>query len=67
MVAYSNDRVTRVSPIMYLESAFNLLFDLLVFNTHFTAIQFVGLSVVIASFFVIILSAYLAEVSTTEI
>jgi len=56
-VAYSNDRVSRVSTIMYLESAISLLFDLLVFNVHFTTMQIVGLSIIIGSFLVMIVSA----------
>ena len=36
IVAYSSDRVTRVSPIAYMETPFALLYDILVFKTTFS-------------------------------
>lgn len=35
MVAFSNDRVSRVSPIFYLESVFSLMFDYFIFHVDF--------------------------------
>ena len=60
-VGFTYDRVTRVSPLFYLESAIALCMDITVFKVHFAKLQILGLAIIIGSFCVIIASAYLAE------
>ena len=72
ILAFKYDRVSRVSPIFYLESAFSLFIDIIVFHVEFSALQVVGLVLVIGVFLVIIGSAYLSpdetipEISSNE-
>lgn len=63
VIGFGYDRVTRVSPLFYLESALALVLDILVFHVEFAMLQVIGLSIIILSFCVIIASAYLAEQS----
>ena len=58
VLAYRHDRITRVAPIFYVETAISLLFDILIFKVDFGMMQLVGLIVVLAMFLVIIVMAY---------
>lgn len=48
--AFKNDRVSRVSPISYLESVFGLLIDRLIFDVDFGTTQLIGISLVFGMF-----------------
>ena len=61
VLAYKYDRVSRVSPVFYLESAFALILDLILFDATFTGLQIIGLALVIGVFAFIIISAYLSK------
>lgn len=58
VLAYKHDRVTRVSPIFYVETAMALLFDIFLFKVDFTTMQVVGLAIVLVMFLSIIIMAY---------
>ena len=64
VTGYKYDLVSRVAPIFYLESVFALLIDIIFFDVSFSAIQIVGLVVVIGVFFTIIVKAYHTDIST---
>ena len=59
VLAYRHDRITRVAPIFYVETAISLLFDILIFKVDFSTMQLVGLIVVLLMFLIIIFAAYL--------
>ena len=61
VLGFKYDSVTRVSPIMYLEIVFALIFDIALFHVHFTKLQVSGIAIVIAGFLVQIIQAYIAE------
>ena len=61
VIGYQYDRVTRVSPLFYMESALALVIDITIFKVEFAGMQIGGLIIIICSFAVIILQAYLAE------
>ena len=61
VLAYKYDRVSRVSPVFYLESAFALILDLILFDASFSGLQIIGLALVIGVFAFIIISAYLSK------
>ena len=65
MLCYKHDRVSRVAPIFYMESALALVFDIAIFKVQFTPLQIVGLAIIITSFAVIILTAYLSDEEKT--
>jgi len=48
--AFKNDRVSRVSPISYLESVFGLIIDRVIFNVDFGMTQLFGISLVFGMF-----------------
>ena len=58
MLAYRHDRISRVAPIFYIETAISLVFDILIFKVDFTTMQLCGLIVVLLMFLVIIVTAY---------
>ena len=53
--------MTRVSPLFYIETALGLMFDILIFNIKFSVMQIAGLAIIITSFLVIMVAAYLAD------
>ena len=57
--AYKCDLVTRVSPIFYLETAFSMLLDIVLFKINFSPLQLTGLILVVGMFLIIITLAYL--------
>jgi len=59
ILAYRYDKVSRVSPIFYLESAIALAVDIAIFKVKFSVLQIIGLALVISVFGVIVFSAYL--------
>lgn len=61
IMAFNYDRVSRVSPIMYLETAIALFIDIVIFHVKFSVMQVIGLVIVIGVFLVIIVAAYLSE------
>ena len=50
ILALKHDRISRISPVFYLESAIALIFDIVLFDATFTALQIVGLALVICVF-----------------
>lgn len=50
ITAFKYDRVSRVSPISYLESVFGLLIDRIIFSVDFGMLQVVGISLVFGMF-----------------
>ena len=65
VVGYKYDRVTRVSPIFYMESGLALIVDIAVFKVYFTTTQIIGLAIIIICFLTIILKAYLVETNNS--
>ena len=60
-MGYQYDKVTRVAPIFYFETAGALIIDIFVFKEKFSALSIVGLVLVLGMFGVIIVSAYRQE------
>ena len=58
VLGYRHDRVTRVSPIFYVETALQMLCDIFIFKVEFSAVSLIGLIVVLAMFLVILIMAY---------
>ena len=58
LLAYKYDRVSRVAPIFYLESAIALFVDVVIFNVTFTLTQVVGIVLVLSVFIMIIVTAF---------
>ena len=50
MIAYKNDRVSRVAPIFYLESVFSLIYDYFIFSISFGVTQMTGIIMVFTMF-----------------
>ena len=61
MIAYRYDRVNRLSPIFYVETAIQMLFDTFIFKVSFSTMQLIGFLVVLAMFLVIIIMAYVQD------
>ena len=61
ILGYRYDRVTRVSPIFYMESGLSLIVDIAVFKVYFSATQIIGLAIIIICFATIVIQAYTAE------
>ena len=51
MIAFSNDKVTRVYPIYYFESVYCLLLDVWVYDVEFNWMQFMGIGLIFCMFF----------------
>ena len=66
IMAFRYDRVSRVAPVFYLESVFALVFDFILFDESFGALQIVGLVLVIGVFGWIVVEAYLSEEKSSE-
>ena len=60
-MGYQYDKVTRVSPIFYIETAGALIIDIFVFHEKFNTLSTIGLVLVLGMFAVIIVSAYYSE------
>ena len=58
IVAFKNDRITRVYPIFYMESVFCLFFDIFLFKQEFLQMQMAGILLVFSMFFVKLFVAY---------
>lgn len=50
ILAFKNDKVSRVSPIFYSECVFGLLIDYFAFNVEFGVMQLAGILLVFAMF-----------------
>ena len=50
MIAFKYDRVSKLSPIFYVESVFGLLLDYFVFQVEFSAVQLLGILLVFSMF-----------------
>ena len=60
-MGYQYDKVTRVAPIFYFETAGALVIDIFVFKDKFSILSIFGLVLVLGMFGVIIVSAYREE------
>ena len=61
ILAYKSDRVTRVAPVFYVETALSMVLDIVLFHIHFSGLQLTGLILVLGMFLVIIVFAYMKE------
>jgi drug/metabolite transporter (DMT)-like permease len=50
ILAFKNDKVSRVSPIFYTESVIGLFMDYFMFQVAFGALQFLGICLVFCMF-----------------
>lgn len=50
ILAFKNDKVSRVSPIFYTESVIGLFLDYFMFQVTFGALQFLGMCLVFCMF-----------------
>ena len=50
VLAFKYERVSRISPVFYLDSAIALVLDIALFDATYTALQIVGLALVICMF-----------------
>lgn len=58
VLAFKNDRASRVSPIFYLESVFALLLDNFVFDISFGYVPLLGILLVFAMFALKLVTAF---------
>ena len=66
VLAYKCDKVTRVAPVFYLETALSMILDILLFHIQYSVLQFSGLILVLGMFAVIIVLAYCTEYNTDD-
>ena len=60
-MAYKSDKVTRVAPVFYVETALSMVLDIVLFKINFSALQLTGLILVLGMFVIIIVYAYIRE------
>eukprot|EP00351_Strombidinopsis_sp_SopsisLIS2011_P000472 CAMPEP_0116880698 /NCGR_PEP_ID=MMETSP0463-20121206/12638_1 /TAXON_ID=181622 /ORGANISM="Strombidinopsis sp, Strain SopsisLIS2011" /LENGTH=120 /DNA_ID=CAMNT_0004531559 /DNA_START=654 /DNA_END=1016 /DNA_ORIENTATION=- len=60
LMGYRYDKVSRLSPIFYLESAYSFLYDLLIYNVDFSSYAIAGIALILVFFISkIIITLYL--------